>query len=314
MPEIFLEAFITRPFEEPTLAYVGNVPWFDSSDMLSNVGQMGMALGLAAGITLLVETAKSSMTSRHAYPIYLFCLLLQAAVTWAAFTNGAADWAAHCKSLVFTRGSKEILASLASPHPRFQWYSIATLLALGVAAFVQARKKHELLPGSTEAGSRILGSRKNWYWLGTAWLAGALARQATDLWFPPSGNWPHLANLAAWPGDPSGLPQSTTVRFFGPLFFALLGVLLVEVVKVLQIRRGRRAAYLPLLAFQVLLFCDVVASAAPDWAAYALSSVFGRPVPMEALPSWPWISVLALGLLLLLDLRSRRAERITHLA
>jgi hypothetical protein len=116
-----------------------------------------------------------------------------------------------------------------------------------------------------------------------------------------------LSNVAAFPWDSAGEPQSTTVRLFGALFFALLGLLLVEIVKAVQIRRGRRADYWPLLAFQVVLFFDVFATAAPDWAAYASSSVLEVPVPVEAFPSWPWISLLALGFLLWPnDLRLRR--------
>lgn len=309
--EMLLFDFFYNPSSEaPRLTYVAYAPWSIHGDLFSAVNHVGAALAIAALVALVIEAAKAILAAQGAFRCYLGALGFQVIVVWTAFQHSGWEWAEHLTSLVLTRGTREFHWFRGGTDPVWPWPPIAALLVLLVLTLFSWRER----PVATEtrpkpAALGWVGSRGNLAWLGMAWLFGALARLTTNLWFPPTGPWPHLANVAALPWDPAGEPQSTTVQLFGALFFAVLGVLLVEIVKATQIRRGRRAAYWPLLAFQVVLFCDVFASTAPDWAAYALASVLGVPVPVETFSGWPWISLLALGFLLLPELRRMKASR-----
>jgi hypothetical protein len=304
---LLVEHFYSPSFQSPNLPFVAYVPWYIGGCIHSGVNQLGGALVIAAMVAVMAETAKAFLAARCAFGSYLGALGFQLAVVWAAVVHAGAEWAGHFVSLVFTRGQRELIWWTPSEtEPVWPWPTAAALAVLMVLVLRSRQEAPKVAEGQPDAASSANWGRVGW--LATAWLVGFLARPATDLWFPPTGNWPHLANVAAVPWDEAGEPQSTTVRLFGPLFFALVGVLLVEIVKSMQIRRGRRAAYWPLLAFQVVLFCDVIASAAPDWAAYGWPSVLGATVTIEDFPTWPWISLLAIGLLLLPDLARRRAQ------
>lgn len=129
-----------------------------------------------------------------------------------------------------------------------------------------------------------------------AWLLGALTPWLTNVWFPPDPKWAHLGNVAAIPWSDQTEPRSTTVVLLGALAIGLVAVGLVELAKILRIHTFQGSGYGWLLGFQMVLFLDVLNSAAPDWSSYFLTRIFpaSLQVAPDALPNWPWLSLLAL--------------------
>lgn len=148
--------------------------------------------------------------------------------------------------------------------------------------------------------------------LAAAWLLAFFAKQLATLWFSPSLLWPHLPLVSVVPWTAEGDFHSSTPPFFAGLVLACVAVLLVELAKIVEGFEGARARHAGLVLFQATLAADTVMRAAPDWAAHGISLIVfrgAREIPFHSLPSWPWISLLFLVMLFLLESVPRSSRR-----
>lgn len=174
-----------------------------------------------------------------------------------------------------------------------------SLVTLALAVFVLMVVAVDLLERKISRSEAVWKARARIYvpsLLCCAWLLGALTPWLTNVWFPPDPKWAHLGNVAAIPWSEQAEPRSTTVVLLGALAIGLVAVGLVELAKILRIHSFQGSGYGWLIGFQLVLFLDVLISAAPDWSSYFLSRILppSLQVAPDALPSWPWLSLLAL--------------------